>query len=696
MKSFFAIVFILFFLQAASQHQASVDFTRGEVDLTIDPIKKLIDGTVLYSFEVLNNVDSVFLDARNMDFTSVLLNNRKIKYRNNNNYIAVRKKFKKGKTYQLALSFSTTPRQTVYFVGWEDLDLNNNQLWTQGQGKYTSHWLPSFDDMNEKVEFDISITFDAAYEVVANGKLESLNNSGGSKTWSYNMDRPMSSYLLAFAIGNYSKKELISASEIPIELFFYPKDSVRSEPTYRYTKSIFDFLENEIGIPYPWQNYKQLPVRDFLYAGMENTGTTIFSDAYVVDSTAFIDKNYVNVNAHEMAHQWFGNLVTEKSGEHHWLHEGFATYYAYLAEKEIFGEEYFNWKLFESARALHNLEREAKGEALTDPGASSLTFYEKGAWALQILRMTIGERAFKIGVKSYLQKHKFGNATIDDFMIEMEEASDYNLDDFRAKWLEGTDFPYDEAIEQLKNLSGSLRAYLDLQWELTTSNEANEKIIRRYWNNSNSVFLKKNVIAQYHKSLSEEFIAEAFKTNDTKIRQALAIGLERIPPGLTAEFETLLQDKSFVTIENALYKIWIHIPEHRVRYLDKTKDIIGLPNKNVRLLWLLLASLTKEYADATSRQHYLEELKAYTSPLHPFEVRQNAFTLISEIFAMSDDNLKDLVNASVHHSWQFRKYARTLLDKTLTNEKQRQRMQRLAGELKGEELRYIRSKLELK
>lgn len=149
------------------------------------------------------------------------------------------------------------------------------------------------------------------------------------------------------------------------------------EPTYRYTKHIFDFLENEIGVAYPWQNYKQVPVQDFLYAGMENTTCTIFSNQYVIDSTAFVDKNYVNVNAHELAHQWFGNLVTETSSEHHWLHEGFATFYAYLAEKEIFGDDHYYWQLLETANALQRFSGDDGGEAIRNPNAGSLTFMKR-------------------------------------------------------------------------------------------------------------------------------------------------------------------------------------------------------------------------------------------------------------------------------------------------------------------------------
>src|SRR5690606_32240713 len=166
----------------------------------------------------------------------------------------------------------------------------------------------------EKVEYDMDISFDKTYQVIANGTLVATKELNGVKKWSYNMDRPMSSYLLAFAIGDYHMKEIESSTGVPMNLYFYPSDSTKVEPTYRFTTKIFNFLEKEIGVPYPWQNYKQIPVRDFLYAGMENTGATIFSDSYVMDSIAFKDRNYVNVNAHEMAHQWFGNLVTEVDG----------------------------------------------------------------------------------------------------------------------------------------------------------------------------------------------------------------------------------------------------------------------------------------------------------------------------------------------------------------------------------------------
>ena len=688
---------LLFFLITGflfCQPQPSVDFFKADINIIPDPDYKRINGKVTYSFKVLNKTDSVFLDAKNMDFSSVLLNGKKVRHTNTKEKIVFYKKLKADKTYQLTLDYSTIPEQTVYFLGWKDSIPDNNQIWTQGQGKYTSHWLPSFDDMNEKVEFDLSITFDKAYEVIANGKLKDTLLNKSLRTWFFDMNKPMSSYLLAFAIGKYNCQKFKSKSGIPVALYYYPADSLKEEPTYRYSKEIFDFLSDEIGIAYPWQNYKQIPVRDFLYAGMENTGTTIFSDGFVIDSVAFVDKNYVNVNAHEMAHQWFGNLVTEKDGNHHWLHEGFATYYAQLAEKKLFGEDYFYWKLYESAKQLQLLSSQGKGEALTNPKASSLTFYEKGAWALHILRNTLGDKAFREGMRSYLNRYEYSNVTISDFIGEMQQFSDSDLKEFEQTWLLDTKFPYEEVKKLLVESSPDLQTYFALQWELTSSNTNNEQLIKKVWGNNSSHRIKENIILDYHKSLSEKFLKNAFTTEDLKTRQALCITTDRIPSGLKEQFESLLQDNSYITIENALYRLWISYPDLRITYLEKTKGIIGLPNKNVRLLWLFLAVLTKDYLDDVQKADYTEELFGYTSAEYSFEVRQNAFSLLAEVFPLTDQNLLDLINASVHHSWQFRNFARNMIERLLNDDKQKERLLKLSKELKGKELRYIKSKLE--
>ncbi|MEJ1221771.1 M1 family aminopeptidase [Sediminicola sp. 1XM1-17] len=688
-KLFFSIL-LCFFQISFAQRQDKVDFTHAHVSLSIDPTLKQLEGTVVYTFETLEKVSSFFLDAKDMDFSKVVLNDKNVRFTNDGSKITILKKLGKNSTNTLMLSYRVKPKQAVYFIGW-DQNENNPQVWTQGQGKYTSHWLPSFDDMTEKVEFDLQITFDKQYQVMANGKLKSTAISQGSKTWSYDMDAPMSSYLVVFAIGKYQMQEEESSSGIPLQMYYYPADSLLYEPTYRDSGKIFDFLEAEIGVPYPWQNYKQMPVRDFLYAGMENTGTTIFSDAYMVDSIAFVDKNYVNINAHELAHQWFGNLVTEEDASHHWLQEGFATYYAYLAEKQIFGDDHFYWKLFKTAKLIHELSSESSGEALDNPKASSLTFYEKGAWALFILQELMGEEAYKKGIMDYLENYKFQNVTLPKFIGSMEGTSGMDLSKYENEWLRSTDFHFDMAMEKLKEHSSSIMEFYELERELMTTKGHTEEIISRYWNGTQSDFLKIAIIENYHSSLSEAFSKQILNEGSLKVRQAMAVNIPKIPLSLKSDFEALLNDDSYVTLENALYKLWVYFPEDRAVYLDKTSGCIGLPNKNIRLLWLTLALITKDY-QPENKSIFYTELSGYTATNFPMEVRQSAFQYLADTVGLSDQNLMDLLNACFHHSWQFKKFARDLLDQLIARDDYKKRINGLKGKLNQEQLRYINNK----
>ena len=628
------------------QYQDKIHYKSADATIVPNGLEKKIKGSITYTFEVLADVDSIFIDAKNMAFSSVLLDQQPWKHTVGKKRIVIHKPFKKGNTHSLILDFSAQPKQAVYFFGWEDGKRSNAQIWTQGQGKYSSHWIPSFDEMAQKVIFDLNIVADAGFSVIANGVLTTKSVKGSDKIlWGFDMKKPMSSYLLAFVIGDYQKQSLVSSNGIPILNYYYPKDSLLVEPTYRYSKEIFDFLENEIGVSYPWQNYKQVPVRDFLYAGMENTGATLFSDAYVIDSIAFIDQNYITINAHEMAHQWFGNLVTELNGDHHWLHEGFATYYALLAERKIFGDMHYYWKLYDTAMQLSKQTEVGNGEALTNPRASSLTFYEKGAWALVMLRDHVGDRAFKAGVKNYLSKYAFKNATIDNFLEEVAHSSGVNLAEFRKLWLENPEFPKSTATSYLSTNAQEIGTLLKIENQLTKRPEEFRTAVEIPWNNFTPE-VKNRLIHAYREHFTASVLERILKHGTPKVRQAVVMTTNKIPTELQSAFEGLLKDKSYRTLEHTLMGLWVAFPEKRFDYLDQTKSITGLPNKNVRLLWLTLAIVTDGY-QSEKRQDFFSELVSYTSSNHAWEIRMGAFQYLAQALGLNDlaltNYLKQLV-----------------------------------------------------
>ncbi|WP_116039845.1 M1 family metallopeptidase [Seonamhaeicola aphaedonensis] len=681
--------FIFFFFASFlgfCQQTEYVDFKRIQADIGFDVYQNKVYGEIECTFEIIKNVDSVYLDAINMRFERVrmypenkeadLLHRGEVFNVNDDKKLIVKHGFKKGQKYSLKfLFFRNNPKKALYFIDWDvvndvtssDSNFNQNyiekrQIWTQGQGKYTSNWLPSIDDMNDKIEFDLSITFDKNYHVIANGNLTNKQINNSTITWYYDMQKPMSSYLVALAIGKCKKKVEYSKSDIPLEMYYYPEDSLKVEPTYRYTKQIFDFLEEEIGVPYPWQNYKMVPVKDFLYAGMENTSLNIYSDAFVVDSIAFVDRNFVNINAHELAHQWFGDMVTETSGTHHWLQEGFATYYALLAEKEVFGEDYYYWRLYEYAQELLEQDKAGQSTSLLDPKSSSITFYKKGAWVLHMLRKKVGDKAFKEAVRNYLIKHQFKNVETDYFIGEVEKASGKDLNEFINIWLKDKSFYYSKCFDKLKKDSPMISQLDELENELLFSSHSPGFSLHHYYDNATYAEIKSLVFSKELIKLVEDksIYKKGLNSNDIKVRQALAQNLIDIPLELKADYESLLNDKSYITVEAALSNLWRNFTEDRKKYLNQTRNMVGFNNKNIRILWLTLALITENYK-IENKEQYFNELVDYTNSKYGFEVRQNAFQYLNYIQACNSICKDNLKQATVHHNWRFSKFAQKLL-----------------------------------
>ena len=692
--------FLLVYFGIFAQQTSKVDFKDVNAQIAVLPSEGKVIGDVSYTFDVLQSTDSVFIDANNMNFSNVKLNGRKVSFYNNENRLWIIHDFKESKENLLELEYTATPEQAMYFVGWDEELVNHTeekyfpQVWTQGQGRYTSNWLPSFDDTNEKAVFDLNIDFKKDFLVTANGKLlEQVTVNDSVTRWKFDMQEPMSSYLVAMAAGKYKNEVRFSSGGTPISLLYTQGNEEKVEPTYRYTTQIFDFLEQEIKVDYPWQNYKQIPVRDFLYAGMENTGTTIFSDAFVVDSVGFVDRNYVNVNAHELAHQWFGNLVTAASGEHHWLQEGFATYYALLAEKEIFGDDYFYWKLFESAEQLKAKSDIGEGESLLDPNASSLTFYQKGAWALHILKERIGTAAFNLAVENYLNQHKFENVTTQDFITEVEKASGEDLSGFVSDWLKQTSFPATEALSSLRE-SDFIQDYLQIAALKEVPLEDKKERLSRALGFPVNDYIGQEVVNQLARENVHEvsdLYKKAFETNNFMVRQAIAGSLTDIPESLKEEFESLLKDDSYLTKEIALYKLWEMFPEDREKYLSKLEGVEGFSDKNVEILWLALNLATPDYEPGKKSAVY-NKLSGYTSPYYPYQIRQNALGYLFQLNSLNDQNLKDLLQGVHHQVSRFRQFSRGLLERLLQDGKYRRRLQELKEEFPKAQQEFLERK----
>lgn len=684
MKKLFALLFLSQIL--VGQQYKSVDFITCDANIGLCGYNNIC-GIVEYSFKVKSKIDTISIDAITMDFTDVKINNKKVPFVNDGKHLKLYKGFKKGKN-KIQFSYKVQPKQAFYVVGGS----NNFQAWTQGQGKYTSHWLPSFDDVNEKVVFNISVLEANLHNknliALSNGIL--LNKEkfdielSQMNKWQYKMQKPMSSYLVMLAIGDFIKQTETTSSGTVLEYYLDRNDSLKFEPTYRHSKQIFEFLEQEIGIKYPWEVYRQVPVRDFLYAGMENTTSTIFSQDFVVDEIGYNDKNYLNVNAHELAHQWFGDLVTAKESKHHWLQEGFATYYALLAEQSVFGDDYFYHQLWEMATQLERASAEDTEPILSEK-ASSLTFYKKGAWALHALREEIGAENFKKAVKKYLEKYQYKNVDTDEFLTEIKSvAHNFDIQTYKRNWLETPGFDFQDVQKYLSKASFIQPFYEVInsyQIPFVDKKQRFEELMQTnvYFPVKKEILYQSEVVPFVEK---RQLIELALATNNLEVRQAVAQTVKTIPDDFREQFETLLQDKSYITREIALFKLWKNFKDDQYYYTQISNNWEGL-NYNLKIANLTLKVVTKGIAPS-EKMEAIAELEKMTKLPYESDVRQAAIETILSLKLPSEQVLISILESTLHHKWQFVKFGKDKIRRMLSNSQDRERFLAIESKLSDE------------
>ncbi|MGE4346418.1 MAG: M1 family metallopeptidase [Flavobacteriaceae bacterium] len=663
MKKIALFSFLVSGIFSFSQQYPKIDFTESFASLEINPVKQNVWGDVEYRFTAHELVDTLRIDAHKMSFDKVKINGKDVQFKTTDKEFLLFEGYKKGEN-SLTFSYEAFPVQAMYFVQknyYEDV-----QIWTQGQGKYTSHWYPSFDDVNEKIIFNLDIAFHKDYTVLANGNLISKTEKDNQITWKYQMHKPMSSYLLMLAIGKFEKQSFTSKSGIPNDLWYHISDKDKFEPTYRYSKEIFDYLESEIAVSYPWQVYRQVPVWDFMYGGMENTTSTIFAQDYVVDEIGYNDRNYVNVNAHELAHQWFGDLVTAKTGKHHWLQEGFATFYALLAEREIFGEDYYYWRLYENAQKIQQAEASDDIPILSEK-ASSLSYYQKGAWALHVMREGMGKEKFRLAIKNYLNKHAFGNVETEDLFKEIRTVSDFDCETFSKNWLETHIFQKEEAYALLKK-NAFIKQYIELQENPLDPKKDKKKILKIL--KSKTYYPVKELLVYQTANLpfeqKKDFIEAALNTNNLKVRQAVAVTLPDIPDSFRKTHETLLSDNSYVTKEIALFNLWNTFESERERYVQLSENWVGFEGRNLEVLHHTLSFVTTKSEE--------QQIKDYIALLnlsgtnYDATTRQNALEKLLNLELYTDEIFKSLAYGTSHFRWRFALFCREQIKKLIQNE----------------------------
>jgi len=360
---------------------------------------------------------------------------------------------KKGTSFSLRIEYSATPRKGFHFVSSTD-SVNNTvskQAWTQGEMIESKFWFPCIDDPKIKYPRQLLVTAPDGFVVVANGEPGDVADIGNNKIiHPWKQDHPDATYLTSIVIGKFFESEedyQNGNNNNKIKLLYYiPEDKKdRLKRTFDSTSDAMKFFESYFNFPYPYSRYAQTTVREFEYGGMENTTCTTLQEEILLDKKAAIDNLYISpttssrsIIAHELAHQWFGDLVTCSDWSDIWLNEGFVTYCEalYIEHTDTDRKEEF-YQYMEASSSLYftesckDYERPIVTNLYKYPDELfDRHSYKKGAWVLHMLRHIIKENNFRKGLKAYLETFQYKNANTQDFRKVLEQVSGVNLEPF--------------------------------------------------------------------------------------------------------------------------------------------------------------------------------------------------------------------------------------------------------------------------
>ena len=440
---------------AKPQWNPSRDMMLSHVylDLEVEVEAKKLKGTARISFtSIKKNLGSIFLDARELRINRVITDDgQALQFKQNDRGVRIHLDgpVDRGQSSTVCIDYVVeNPRLGLYFTGPDEHYPDKLwQVWSQGQDEDNKYWFPCVDHPREKVTSEIRAKVDKPYVVVSNGELkEKYEDDDGRLVYHWSMEKPHSIYLISLAIGAYI--ELTDHFE-DIPLSFYVPEGREEEGyrTFEKTADIVRYFSEKTGIRYPYHQYSQVVAQDFIFGGMENTTATTLTEMTLHDERAHLDFTSEHLVAHELAHQWFGDLVTSKSWSHSWLHEGFATYFDLLYTDHAEGEDEFYYRLLEN-RETYFEEHDSKYQRSIVTNVYSqpidlfdMHLYPGSAARLHMLRRILGEEEWWEVITLFLKKHRDSVVETVDFARCIEEVTGDNYDWFFDQWFYKPGFP---------------------------------------------------------------------------------------------------------------------------------------------------------------------------------------------------------------------------------------------------------------
>lgn len=422
------------------------DVRHVDLDVTLDFDAQRVSGVATISFEALfEEVREITLDAAELEIEAATMVGKKtpLHYWSEGEklHVALDHVYHHGEAFGVAVRYSAHPRTGLVFVkpepGNPELPV---QAWTQGETEYHHFWFPCHDFPNDRATTSLRATVPAAFFVLSNGRLEGVSDAkGGLKTWSWRMDEPYPAYLITLVAGEFSELK-DSWRDLPVNYYMPKGRESDGHIMFDKTPAMIAYFSDRFGVDYPYAKYAQVVAEKFTGA-MENASATTHSYRLLPDARASLDFSAEPVVAHELVHQWHGDMLAVRDWAHTWLKESSADYYEATWREHDLGVDEFRTEMREYLQAyleadgrgrrpiVYNVYRK-NGNELFDRHV-----YDKGALTLNMLRFVVGEEPFWRAVRLYTQRNQWREVITADLERAFEEATGRSLARFFEQWL---------------------------------------------------------------------------------------------------------------------------------------------------------------------------------------------------------------------------------------------------------------------
>lgn len=443
------------------------NLVHTRLDAKFDYEKSYLNGKVWITLEPhFYATDSLQLDAKGMNIYQVAIvragKNIPLKYAYDSLFLNIQldKTYKKGERYTVYIDYTAKPNEFrvngsaaitdakgLYFINPKGEEKDKpTQIWTQGETEATSVWVPTIDRTNQKTTQLFNLTVPAKYVSLSNGKLiAQKTNTDGTRTDSWSMDQPHAPYLFFMGVGDFAVvKDTYKGKEVN----YYVEKAYEkvARRIFGDTPEMMAFFSKKLGVEYPWVKYSQMVARDYVSGAMENTTATLHQESAQQDARELTDGNgWESTIAHELFHQWFGDLVTAESWSNLTVNESFADYSQLLWLEHKYGKDEAMFENFNQMRGYIGSGQQSRDlvrfyykdkEDMFDAVS-----YNKGGRILHMLRNLTGDDAFFASLNKYLTTNKFGTGSGHKLRLAFEEVTGKDWNWFFNQWYFGNGHP---------------------------------------------------------------------------------------------------------------------------------------------------------------------------------------------------------------------------------------------------------------